>query len=348
MNSVRTIKEENVPLVPLCKALDLSRATVYRHLKVVDEPSSSPFEPEATQSRKPHSRALSNSERRQVMELLHGERFQDKSPAHVVATLLDEGQYLCSERTMYRLLEAQGESKERRAFVQHGNYKKPELLATAPNQVWSWDITKLHGPEKWNYFYLYVIMDIFSRYVVGWMIADREWGLFAETLIRESLNKQNIIDGQLTIHSDRGGPMKSKPVGFLLADLGVTKSFSRPQVSNDNPFSEAQFKTLKYMPNFPERFGCKEDANFFCKSFFKWYNQEHKHSGIGYYSPEDLHYGRAKELQRIRNETLAEAYKKNPERFVRKPPSAPRLPTEVWINPPTEKGGHTNIDQKTL
>ena len=249
-------------------------------------------------------------------------------------TLLDEGRYICSLRTMYRILEKREETRERRAVVRHGKFAKPELIATGPNQVWSWDITKLLGPTKWTYFYLYVLLDIFSRYVVGWMIADRESGVLAKALIEESCEKQEIGEDQLTIHSDRGGPMISKPVAHLLADLGVIKSLSRPQVSNDNPFSEAQFKTLKYSPHFPERFGCQEDAVGFGRTFFPWYNDDHKHSGIGYYTPADIHYGRAHAVQKVRSETLAAAYVAHPERFVRKPPIAQEIPTEVWINPP--------------
>lgn len=341
MTAIGELKND-FPVSRLCNALNVPRATAYRHLRIVPvTPHEAPSEAQKTPP-KPHHRALSEGERKEALNLLHGNRFVDKSPAHVVATLLDEGRYVCSERTMYRLLAANGEIRERRAIVRHGNFTKPELLATAPNQVWSWDITKLLGPEKWNYYYLYVILDIFSRYVVGWMIADREYGTYACALIEESIKKQGVSKDQLTIHSDRGGPMKSKPVGFLLADLGVTKSFSRPQVSNDNPFSEAQFKTLKYAPEFPERFGAKEDAVAYCSRFFAWYNGEHKHSGIGYYTPEDVHYLRATELERLRNQTLKDAYAKNPERFVRKQPVAPSVPTAVWINPPTNKGDLNN------
>jgi len=344
MNAVEELKRQ-VPVTQLCDALETPRATFYRHLRAVPPSAAAASSVPAETISRPHPRALSEVECREVLELLHGERFVDKSPAHVYATLLDEGRFLCSERTMYRLLEANGETRERRAITRHGNYKKPELLATAPNQVWSWDITKLHGPEKWNYFYLYVVLDIFSRYAVGWMVADRELGTYARSLIEECLEKQSIAPGgQLTIHSDRGGPMKSKPVGFLMADLGITKSFSRPQVSNDNPFSEANFKTIKYAPSFPERFGSKEDAVSFCQGIFGWYNGEHKHSGIGYYTPEDVHYGRATELERARNQTLSEAYARNPERFVNKLPVASSVPTAVWINPPDEKGEPNTIN----
>ena len=207
------------------------------------------------------------------------ERFQDRSPAAVQATLLDEGQYLCSTRTMYRILEQEGESRERRDQLVHPAYQKPELLATAPNQLWSWDITKLRGPAKWTYFYLYVILDVFSRYVVGWMVAPRESAELAKQFIEETIGKHQVPAGQLTIHADRGRVMTSKPVAFLMADLGVTKTHSRPYVSDDNPYSESQFRTMKYRPEFPDRFGCIQDSRAFCQQFFHWYNEEHRHSG---------------------------------------------------------------------
>jgi len=258
----------------------------------------------------------------------------DKAPQEVYAALLDQGRYLCSIRTMYRLLEANQELRERRDQLRHPSYAKPELLATAPNQVWSWDITKLLGPVKWAYFYLYVILDIFSRYVVGWMVASRETALLAKKLIDEACQKQGIHPGQLLIHADRGPSMKSKPVALLLSDLGVTKTHSRPHVSNDNPYSEAQFKTLKYRPDFPERFGSLEDARAFCQAFFSWYNTEHHHSGIGLMTPEVVHFGLAKEVLKAREKVLLAAYEKHPERFVRKVPVPLALPQAAWINPP--------------
>jgi putative transposase len=272
-----------------------------------------------------------------MVSILHSERFVDQAPQEIYSTLLDEGKYICSIRTIYRILTRNEETKERRNITRHKNYQKPELIATAPNQVWSWDITKLHGPEKWNYFYLYVIIDIFSRYVVGWMIADKENGQYAQALIAEASERQKISENQLTIHSDRGTPMKSKPVAFLMADLGITKSFSRPHVSDDNPFSEAHFKTLKYCPQFPQRFGCQQDAKSFGRRFFAWYNTEHKHSGIGYYTPEDVHYGRASAVRRLRGETLNAAFAAHPERFVNKIPEPTKVPTQVWINPPKKE-----------
>ena len=235
---------------------------------------------------------------------------------------------------MYRILDDNKEVKERRNQLSHPVYQKPELLATAPNQVWSWDITKLLGPAKWTYFYLYVIMDIFSRYVVGWMIALAESAILAEKLIGETCAKQNIEKGQLTLHADRGSSMKSKPVALLLSDLGVTKTHSRPYTSDDNPYSEAQFKTLKYRPDFPERFGGIEDSRSFCQDFFPWYNKEHRHTGIGLLTPEAVHYGLAKDMQMARGKVLLSAYELHPERFVKKVPVPPSVPDAAWINKP--------------
>jgi putative transposase len=262
----------------------------------------------------------------------------DKAPAEVYATLLDEEKYLCSERTMYRLLAEHDEVRERRDQLRHPAYTKPELLATGPNQVWSWDITKLLGPAKWTYFYLYAILDIFSRYVVGWMVAHRESAELARRLIQSTCEKQDITPDQLTIHSDRGSPMKAKVVAQLMADLGVTKSHSRPHVSDDNPYSESQFKTLKYRPDFPDRFGSQLDARSFCSAFFHWYNADHRHSGIGLLTPEDVHHGRASAVVEARSAVLARMYELHPERFVRGCPTPPAAPTAVWINPPKESG----------
>jgi putative transposase len=281
-----------------------------------------------------HPRALSAAERAAVLATLHSPRFQDAAPAAVYATLLDEQTYLASERTMYRLLAAEGETRPRRDQLVHPTYQKPELLARAPNQVWSWDITKLLGPAKWTCFYLYVILDVYSRYVVGWMVAHREQAELAERLIAETLAKQDIPAGQLTLHADRGSSMTSKPVAFLLADLGVTKTHSRPHVSNDNPYSESQFKTLKYRPGFPDRFASIEEARAFCQDFFRWYNADHRHSGIGLLPPEVVHYGQAQDAYDARSQVLAAAYAAHPERFVRQAPRPPRLPTAAWINPP--------------
>jgi len=310
-----------------CRALNVPRASLYRHLR-----PSAPATPAAPRPSPP--RALAPAEQQRILDVLHSERFQDKAPNEVFAALLDEGTYLCSVRTMYRILDQTGEVRERRAQLRHPNYQKPQLLATGSNQVWSWDITKLLGPVKWTYFYLYVILHIFSRYVVGWMVAERESAELAKRLIGETCRKQNIAPDQLTIHADRGTSMTSKPVALLLADLGVTKTHSRPHVSDDNPFSESQFKTLKYRPEFPERFGSIQDARAFCQSFFPWYNTEHHHSGIGLLTPEVLHYGRADEVIAQRQVILSQAFERNPERFVRAHPRPPARPTAVWINPP--------------
>jgi len=267
--------------------------------------------------------------------VLHSDRFVDSSPAQVWATLLDEGRYLCSERTMYRVLDAQGEVRERRDQLQHPSYTKPELLAECPNQLWSWDITKLLGPQKWTYFYLYVILDVFSRYVVGWTVQHRESATVAEQLISQAISQQGISAGGLTIHADRGSAMTSKPVAFLLADLGVTRTHSRPYTSTDNPYSEAQFRTLKYRPGFPNRFGSIEHSRDFCRDFFPWYNHEHRHSGIGLMTPATVHYQQASLLHAERARVLASAYAERPERFVRGVPRPPALPTAVWINGPS-------------
>ena len=267
------ILSEQVGKLAACQALGVARASLYRYT----QPSGSTI----PIPRPSPPRALSVEERATVLDQLNSERFIDQAPAEVYASLLDEGQYLCSVRTMYRILDQHDQVRQRRNQLTHPAYQKPELLATAPNQVWSWDITKLLGPVKWTYFYLYVILDIFSRYVVGWMVASRESATLAEKLIQQTCHKQAIVPGQLTVHADRGSSMTSKPVALLLADLGVTKTHSRPHTSNDNPFSESHFKTLKYRPEFPDRFGCIEDCRVFCQQFFSWYNTEHHHSALG-------------------------------------------------------------------
>jgi putative transposase len=268
--------------------------------------------------------------------VLHDERFCDLAPASVYATLLDEGSYLCSISTMYRLLRQAGETGDRRRHATHPPRVKPELLASGPNQCWSWDITKLAGPAKWTWFYLYVILDIFSRYAVGWMVAHREAAALAERLLADTITAQQVQAGMLTVHADRGSSMTSKPVAMLLADLGVTRSHSRPHVSNDNPYSESQFKTLKHHPTFPERFGCIQDARAFCQRFFGWYDFEHRHSGIALLTPADVHFGRVEQVTLARGAVLDAAYAAHPERFVRKPPTPPRLPEAVWINKPLD------------
>jgi putative transposase len=280
---------------------------------------------------------LSAPQRQAVLDLLHAPRFADQAPAEIYATLLDEGVYHCSIRTMYRLLGQNGEIRERRQQLRHPVYQKPELLAEKPNEVWSWDITKLMGPEKWSYFYLYVILDIFSRRVVGWCIADAESATLFKPLFDDAIAKHNVPPGQLTLHADRGSPMKAKATAFLLADLGVTRSHNRPHTSNDNPFSESHFKTLKYQPRFPKRFGCIEDTRTFCRSFFDWYNQDHHHSGIGLMTPDQVHFGQTDAVHTARQITLDQAFRENPGRFVKKPPVPPAKPTATWINPPHQK-----------
>jgi putative transposase len=280
------------------------------------------------------ARRLKDEEKSLILACLHEERFQDCSPAQVYASLLDDGQYHCSIRTMYRLLEKEGENRERRDQLIHPPYRKPELLATGPNQLWSWDITKLRGPVKWSFYYLYVILDVFSRYVTGWMIAYRETAGLAKQLIEHSCEKQQIAAGQLTIHADRGSSMTSKSLALLLADLGVVKTHSRPHVSDDNPFSEAHFKTMKYRPDYPDRFGSIEDARHFCQEFFHWYNHRHHHSALQLLTPATVHYRQTAPLIQQRQAVLDRAYQKHPERFVRRPPQHPSLPDAVWINPP--------------
>lgn len=321
--------EELTPLVgtyPACRALGVAPATMYRRRR--------PPAPRAEKPRPKPARALSVEERDAVLETLHSERFTDTSPAAVWATLLDEGRYLASERTMYRILAEQGESRERRDQLTHPAYAKPELLATRPNELWSWDITKLLGPAKWTYFYLYVLLDVFSRFVVGWTIQHRESAEVAKDLIAQSIEQQGVQAGQLTVHADRGPSMRSKPVAFLLADLGVTKTHSRPYTSTDNPYSEAHFKTLKYRPGFPDRFDSILHSRSWARGFFPWYNHEHRHSGIALMTPAMVHYGQAQEARRQRAAVLAAAYAANPERFVRGLPRPPQLPSAAWINPP--------------
>jgi len=314
---------------PACRALGASPATIYRRRQ--------PPAPRPARPRAPSPRALSASEREAVLAELHSERFVDSAPATVWATLLDEGRYLASQRTMYRLLAANDEVRERRNQLTHPPYAAPELLAERPNEVYSWDITKLKGPAKWTYFYLYVILDVYSRYAVGWTVQHRENSLVAKDLIAQVCEQQHIARDQLTVHADRGSSMTSKPVAFLLADLGVLKTHNRPYTSTDNPYSEAQFKTLKYRPGFPARFDNIEHARAFCRSFFSWYNGAHRHSGIGLMTPADVHHGRAETVHADRTRVLDAAYAATPERFVRHPPRPPALPTAAWINKPNDE-----------
>ncbi len=323
--------EELTPIVgtrPACRALGVAPATIYRRRR--------PPAPRPPRPRRPPARALSAAEREAVLAELHSERFVDCSPAQVWATLLDEGRYLASERTMYRLLaDAHGSVRERRDQLTHPPYAKPELLARRPNELWSWDVSKLKGPAKWTCFYLYVILDVFSRYAVGWTVQHRETAELAKALIAQATEQQAIERGTLTVHADRGAPMRSKPVAFLLADLGITKTHSRPYTSTDNPYSEARFKTLKYRPEFPARFDSIEQARAFCRDFFAWYNERHRHSGIGLMTPAAVHFGRAIELHAARARVLGAAYAARPERFVRGTPMPPTLPSAAWINKPT-------------
>lgn len=313
-----------VGIVAACMMLAVARASYYRALapRISRPPRPAP------------PRALSAGERAEVLEVLHEPRFVDLAPAEVFATLLDEGRYICSERTMYRVLAANGEVRERRDQLRHMNHPRPELLATKPNELWSWDITKLKGPAKWTYFYLYVVLDVFSRYVVGWMVATEESATLAKKLLAETYDREGIDSSQLTLHADRGSAMTSKSFALLLADLGVTKTHSRPHVSNDNPFSEAAFKTLKYRPGFPDRFGCEQDARAHCRRFFDWYNHDHRHGALGLCTPHEVHRGIATDTIDRRAAVLDAAFLAHPERFPRGRPRPGELPSEVWINKP--------------
>lgn len=322
MEAVQQLAED-VGVSRACEALNVPRSSYYaKH-----HPP-----PSRTASRRPSHRKLAPEEERHVLEVLNSSRFM---PREVYASLLDEGMYLCSVSTMYRILRAHNQVRERRHQRIHPPYAKPQLVATGPNQVWTWDITRLLGPRTGVYYSLYVILDLYSRYVVGWMIAEGESASLAQTLLHETFTKHGIESRQLTIHSDRGAAMTSKMVAQLLATLGVTKTHSRPRTSNDNPYSEAQFKTLKYRPEFPDRFGSLEDAQAFCRTFFHWYNNEHYHTSLGLLTPHQVHYGQAEEVINKRNKVLAAAYEAHPERFVRKPPTADEPAAEVWINRPT-------------
>jgi len=323
-----------------CRVLEVPRSTYYRRdpVSTADELPSAAV-PGRTARRSP--RALSTEERAQIRAVLNSERFADCAPREVYATLLDEGTYLCSWPTMYRILREADEVRRRRDQRRQSAYTKPELLATRPNQLWSWDITKLKGPTTWSYYYLYVILDVYSRYVVGWMIAERETAELAEAFIAETCAKEGIAPEQLTLHADRGSAMTSKCVAHLLADLGVTKTHSRPQVSNDNPFSEAQFKTVKYHPLTPERFGSVEDARAWARELFQWYNHAHHHTGIALLTPATVQQGQAPVVLAARHAALRAAYQAHPERFVRGEPRPEELPVAVWINPPAREPTNT-------
>jgi putative transposase len=325
--------EQLTPIIgtrPACRALGASPATVYRRRR--------PPQPRVPRPRPTPARALSEPEREAVLEVLHSERFVDVSPEEVFATLLDEGSYLASTRTMYRLLAAQhGGVRERRDQLTHPAYAKPELLAERPNELWSWDVSKLKGPAKWTWFYLYVILDVFSRYIVGWTVQYRENAQLATALIEQAAEQQQITPKVLTLHADRGAPQRAKPVAFLLADLGITKTHSRPYTSSDNPYSESNFKTLKYRPEFPARFDDIEHARSHCRAFVDWYNHAHRHCGIGLMTPAAVHHGTAPALHQQRARVLEAAYARHPERFVRRAPVPPELPTAAWINKPKKE-----------
>lgn len=315
-----------------CQVLNVPRSSLYR--AVSGAGPTQPNTPASTKPRPKPARAMSDTEKDEVRSVLNSERFQDQSPRQVYAALLDEDEYLCHWRTMYRVLDEHHEVRERRNQLRHPAYAKPELLATGPNQLWSWDITKLRGPVTWAYYYLYVMLDVYSRYVVGWLLANRESAGLAQELTSAAYSKQQVEPGYLTIHADRGGAMIAKSMALLMSDLGVNKSHSRPHVSDDNPYSEAQFRTLKYSPGYPDRFGSLADARQWCQHFFTWYNQKHHHSSLALLTPADVHYGRAQERLSERQVVLQRAYQAHPERFVNGPPSTPLLATAVWINPP--------------
>jgi len=326
-----------------CRALSVPRSSYYRGIpKALSTPTAqdtAASDPLAAAVPRAGGRArgLSADEQAQVLAELNSERFADMAPREVYATLLDERRYLCSWSTMYRLLRQAHSTRRRRDQVRRQGYAKPELLATGPRQLWSWDITKLKGPTTWTYFYLYVIIDVFSRYVVGWMITTRETAELAEAFIAETCHQEGIRPDQLTLHADRGSAMTSKCVAELLSDLGVAKTHSRPHVSNDNPFSEAQFKTVKYHPTCPDRFGCLEDARAWARPLFAWYNHEHHHTGLGLLTPAVVHYGQAEWVLAARQEVLQAAYQSHPERFVRGQPRPATAPSAVWINPPADR-----------
>ena len=311
-----------------CAAVGRPRATHYRR--------QAPPKPRSNTPRSAPPNKLSAEEMGHILDVLRSPRFVDLSPAQVFHILLDEGCYLASVSTYYRLLRAAGETRERRRQATHPPRVRPELVARRPLVVWSWDITKLKGPRRGEYYDLYVVLDIFSRYVVAWCVAPSESGELAKELIADAVARHRVPPGQLTVHADRGSSMTSNPVVDLLTFLGIGRSHSRPHVSNDNPFSESQFKTLKYCPAFPERFGCIEDARTFCETFFTYYNHEHRHSGIGYHTPASVHYGTATEVRAQRQVTLDAAYAANPARFRHRRPAAPKLPTVAWINEPSE------------
>lgn len=329
--------DDEVKITTMCAAIGIKRATFYRRRYPNEDIDT------VGKQRPSPPRALSATEREEVLQELDSERFCDCAPEDVHAALLDEGRYLCAPRTMYRILKGNEQVKERRNQRVHPPHSKPELVATAPNQLWSWDVTKLRGPAKWSWFYLYVILDIFSRYAVGWMVATKETAELARRLIKETIDKYGLDPEGLGIHADRGSQQRAKLMVQLLADLGIVRTHSRPRTPNDNPYSESQFKTMKYHPSFPDRFGCIEDTKAFCSSFFNWYNTQHHHGGLGFMTPHDVHFGLAEAKLGARQQVLFDAYLRNPERFVKGPPSPPVVPKEVWINGPGKGVILTNI-----
>lgn len=322
--------QSDVPRRVLCSALCIAPATYYRFRK----------SPSKASVRKPSFRKITTAEREKILSILNSEEFADKAPIEVYATLLGRCEFHCSIRSMYRILAEHQQVRERRKVVQRPKYQAPQLVATGPNQVWSWDISRLKASGRMNYYHLYVIMDIYSRYIVGWMIADREDQELAKTLIETCVMRDGVDPTELTIHADRGAAMTSKPVAALMASLGITKSHSRPYTSNDNPFSESLFKTLKYRPQFPDKFETKEQAIEVMEALVGWYNHEHQHSGIALYTPSVVHHRKEEELYLQRQKALALAYQRTPERFVHGHPHPPKLRQAVWINPP--KGENDN------
>ena len=321
-------KVHGIPIDFLCSSLSISKATYYRQIDRDGQLSACNLKP-----KKP-ANALNSEERQAVVDLLHNEHYVDKTPYDLYYDLMDKGEYRCSPRTMYRLLSTLGESKDRRVQRNHRDAIKPELMASQPNEVWSWDITKLLGPKKWVYYHLYVILDIYSRYVVGWLIAEVESKELARKLIQQSALKQGIQPDQLTLHADNGPSMTSHTVAQLLEHIGVLKTHNRPYTSNDNPFSESQFKTMKYGAEFPKRFQSIQHAEAFCQGFFTWYNQQHYHSNLLWLTPESVHYGKGLAILKQRHEILKQAFLKNPKRFNNKMPKQKNLPKAVYINPP--------------
>jgi transposase InsO family protein len=312
----------------VCAAIGVSRSTLRRRRR---GPTSPPPKPR-TERRNP--RRLTDAERSAILALLGSEEYVDLSVPQVHTKLLDAGIYLCSMSTMYRLLRAEAAVCERRRIAQHPAYVKPELLATGPRQLLSWDITKIRGPQRGVWFSLLVMIDVFSRFVVGWQLVRRASGEIATKFIREVLDREGIEPGQAVVHSDRGTEMTAQVLCTLLDTLGVERSLSRPRVSDDNPYSEAQFKTLKYHRDFPDRFGSFEDALSFFRGFFEWYNYEHRHSGIAMLPPAAVHENRAQTILDSRHAVMQTAHATHPERFVHGPPKRVALPTEVWINRP--------------